>query len=437
MDPQTAVYILFGSMFLVLLTGLPVVFGLGGISVILTYFMLGPSALGMAVSSMFGVMNNFGFLAVPLFLFMANILERSGVADDLYDMMHKWFGRVPGGLAIGTIIICTIFAAISGVSAAGIVTMGVIALPAMLKRGYDKYIAVGCIAAGGGLGQLIPPSSMMIVWALQAGESVGQMFLGGILPGIILSALYIAYILIRCLINPRLGPPISKDEKCGWKEKFIALRAVILPFLLIVAVLGSLFFGVTTPTEAASIGAIGSIICAAIYRKLSWENLRQALYATVKVVAFVCWIVSAGMFFGSLFAAIGGQNFVLQSIQSLEVNRWVILTGIILIWLFLGCLMDPWAIMVLSIPIFVPLIKSLGFSSLWFGIMFIINMELGFLTPPFGPNLFYMKGIVPKDINILDIYRSVFPFIILEAIGLALCAIFPETVLYLPRLMFG
>ena len=168
MDPQTAVYILFGSMFLVLLTGLPVVFGLGGISVILTYFMLGPPALGMAVSAMFGVMNNFGFLAVPLFLFMANILERSGVADDLYDMMHKWFGRVPGGLAIGTIIICTVFAAISGVSAAGIVTMGVIALPAMLKRGYDKYIAVGCVLAGGGLGQLIPPSSMMIVWALQA-----------------------------------------------------------------------------------------------------------------------------------------------------------------------------------------------------------------------------------------------------------------------------
>ena len=301
MDPQTAVYILFGSMFLVLLTGLPVVFGLGGISVILTYFMLGPPALGMAVSAMFGVMNNFGFLAVPLFLFMANILERSGVADDLYDMMHKWFGRVPGGLAIGTIIICTVFAAISGVSAAGIVTMGVIALPAMLKRGYDKHIAVGCVLAGGGLGQLIPPSSMMIVWALQAAESVGQMFLGGILPGIILAALYIAYILIRCIINPRLGPPISRDEKCGWREKFIALRAVILPFLLIVAVLGSLFFGITTPTEAASIGAIGSIICAAIYRKLSWENLREALYATVKVVAFVCWIVSAGNVFRQSF----------------------------------------------------------------------------------------------------------------------------------------
>jgi TRAP-type mannitol/chloroaromatic compound transport system permease large subunit len=170
---------------------------------------------------------------------------------------------------------------------------------------------------------------------------------------------------------------------------------------------------------------------------LSWDNVSKALSSTVKVVAFVCWIVSAGMFFGSLFTAIGGQSFVLQSIQSLEVNRWVILIGIQLIWLFLGCLMDPWAIMILSIPIFVPLITSLGFSSLWFGVIFIINMELGFLTPPFGPNLFYMKGIVPKDINIIDIYRSVFPFIILEAIGLALCAIFPEIILFLPRLMFG
>ncbi|MBN2061512.1 MAG: TRAP transporter large permease subunit [Deltaproteobacteria bacterium] len=437
MDPHTAVYVLFGSMLLVLLTGLPVVFGLGGISVILTYFMLGPSALGMAVSSMFGVMSNFGFIAVPLFLFMANILESSGVADDLYEMMHKWFGRIPGGLAIGTIIICTVFAAISGVSAAGIVTMGVIALPAMLKRGYDKHIAVGCVLAGGGLGQLIPPSSMMIVWALQAAESVGQMFLGGIFPGILLSALYIAYILIRCTINPRLGPPISMDERCGWREKFVALRAVILPVLLIVAVLGSLFLGITTPTEAASIGALGSVICAIIYGKLSWENVSKALYATVKVVAFVCWIVSAGMFFGSLFAAIGGQSFVLQGIQSLEVNRWIIFLGIQLIWLFLGCLMDPWAIMILSIPIFVPLITSLGFSSLWFGVMFIMNMELGFLTPPFGPNLFYMKGIVPEGIDIIDIYRSVYPFIILEAIGLAICAVFPEIVLYLPRLMFG
>ncbi len=437
MDPGLATLILFVAMIIALLTGIPVVFGLGGVSVILTYFMLGAPGLGMAVSAIFGVMNNFGFLAVPLFVFMAAMLERSGVADDLYETMHKWFGAVPGGLAIGTIIICTIFAAMSGVSAAGIVTMGVIALPAMRKRKYDKYISIGCVAAGGGLGQLIPPSSLMIVWALQASESVGRMFLGGIIPGLILALLYIAYIFVKCLLHPQTGPRIPREERASWKEKLISLKAVILPVCLIIGVLGSLFGGITTPTEAAAIGALGSIICAAIYRRLSWGNLKEALYGSMKVVAFVCWIVSAGMFFGNLFAAIGGQTFILNSIQSLGVNRWVILIGIQILWLFLGCLMDPWAIMILSIPIFVPLMETLGFSTLWFGVLFIINMELGFLTPPFGPNLFYMKGIVPKDINIGDIYRAVVPFIALEAVGLALCMIFPETILFLPRLLMG
>lgn len=435
MDPGLATLILFVCMIIVMLTGIPVVFALGGISVILTYFMLGPASLGMAVSAMFSVMNNFGFLAVPLFVFMAAMLERSGVADDLYDAIHKWFGMVPGGLAIGTVIICTIFAAMSGVSAAGIVTMGVIALPAMLKRGYDKHIVIGSIAAGGGLGQLIPPSSMMIVWALQAGESVGQMFLGGVIPGLILAMLYMIYIGIRCAFKPQLGPPIPKEERPSWGEKFASLRSVILPVFLIVAVLGSLFGGIATPTEAAAMGSLGSIICAAVYKRLTWKNISGALTDTIRIVAFVCWIVSAGMFFGNLFAAIGGQSFILNSIQSLGVNRWVILIGIQILWLFLGCLMDPWAIMILSIPIFVPLMNTLGFSTLWFGVLFIINMELGFLTPPFGPNLFYMKGIVPKGINIGDIYRAVIPFIGLEAIGLAICMIFPQTILFLPNLL--
>jgi tripartite ATP-independent transporter DctM subunit len=437
MSSGLATIILFASLVIVLATGLPIVFVLGGTSLLLAYFVIGPGILGLVATSMWGVLNNFGLLAVPLFIFMAAVLERSGVADDLYEMMHKWFGPVRGGLAMGTVVICTIFAAMSGVSAAGIVTMGLIALPAMLKRGYDKKITVGAIAAGGGLGQLIPPSSMMIVWAIWAEESVGQMFIGGVIPGLILSGLYIAYIGIRCFRNPELGPPIPAEERPSWREKLTSLRAVLLPVLIIIGVLGSIFSGISTPTEAAAIGALLSIISAAVYRRLTWENIRYASYGTLRLVTMVGWIISAGICFGCVFAAIGGQQLIITTVQGLGVNRWVILIGIQVIYLFLGCLMDPFAIMALSIPIFLPVMEALGFNTLWFGVLFIINMELGFLTPPFGPNLFYMRAIVPKEISMLDIYRSVFPFICLQALGLAICMAFPQTILYLPGLIMG
>jgi tripartite ATP-independent transporter DctM subunit len=272
MSPEIATLILFAGLLLVIATGLPVVFVLGGVSMLVAFFLIGPNSLGIAPSAMFSIMNNFGFLAVPLFILMAAVLEKSGVADDLYEMMYKWFGGFPGGLAIGTVVICTIFAAMSGVSAAGIVAMGMIALPAMMKRNYNKTISIGSVAAGGGLGQLIPPSSMMIVWALTAGESVGQMFLGGIVPGLILAVFYISYIAIACRVNPNLGPAVPPEERASWKEKFSTLKAVVLPVLLIVAVLGSMFGGIATPTEAAAVGALGAIICALIYRRFSWKS---------------------------------------------------------------------------------------------------------------------------------------------------------------------
>jgi tripartite ATP-independent transporter DctM subunit len=351
--------------------------------------------------------------------------------------MYKWFGGIPGGLAIGTVIICTIFAAMSGVSAAGIVAMGLIALPAMLKRNYDKTIALGCVAAGGGLGQLIPPSSMMIVWALTAGESVGQMFMGGVIPGIILAIFYIIYIAIACRIKPSLGPALPPEERATWKERLFSLKGVILPIFLIIAVLGSLFSGIATPTEAAAVGALGAVICALIYRRFTWKNFIQSNMDTFKLVCMIGWIVAAGVAFGTVFAAVGGQRFIVDSLGALGVNRWVILIGIQVIYLFLGCLMDPWAIMILSIPIFVPLMHTLGFNTMWFGVLFIINMELGFLTPPFGPNLFYMKGIVPKNITTVDLYKSIVPFISLQVVALALCMAFPQIITYLPQLIIG
>jgi tripartite ATP-independent transporter DctM subunit len=437
MSAEVATLILFVGLMVVIATGLPVVFVLGGVSMFVALVLMGPTSLGLAVNAMFGIMTNFGFLAIPLFILMAAVLEKSGVADDLYETMYKWFGGIPGGLAIGTVIICTIFAAMSGVSAAGIVAMGLIALPAMLKRNYDKTIALGCVAAGGGLGQLIPPSSMMIVWALTAGESVGQMFMGGVIPGIILAIFYITYIAVACRIKPSLGPALTPEERATWKERLISLKGIILPIFLIIGVLGSLFSGIATPTEAAAVGALGAVICALIYRRFTWKNFIQSNMDTFKLVCMIGWIVAAGVAFGTVFAAVGGQRFIVDSLGALGVNRWVILIGIQVIYLFLGCLMDPWAIMILSIPIFVPLMHTLGFNTMWFGVLFIMNMELGFLTPPFGPNLFYMKGIVPKNITTVDLYKSIVPFISMQAVALALCMVFPQIITYLPHLIIG
>lgn len=437
MSVEMMTLVLFVAMAVGLISGLPIAFVLGSIAIFFSYLVVGPNFVGMVMNGMFRLMNTYTFLALPFFLFMANILERSGVADDLYSMMHRWFGPVPGGLAIGTVVICTIFAAMSGVSAAATVTMGLIALPAMMKRGYDKRLSVGAIAAGGGLGQLIPPSTIMITWALFSGESVGQMFIGGIIPGLILSALYIAYIAIRCFTQPKVGPPIAKEERLGWKDKIISLKAVILPIFIILGVLGTIFAGIATPTEAAAVGSLASIISAAIYRRLNWENVNNALRGTLKTTCMVLWLAIAGSAFATTFIVIGGQDFVKNAILGLEANRWAVIIGMQAIYLFLGCLLEPMAMIMITIPVFLPVVEALGFSTLWFGVLFVMNMEIGFLTPPFGMNLFYMKAVAPKEITMADIYRSVIPFIALQLVGMAICLAFPMTILYLPNLVFG
>jgi len=428
---------MFGSLLVLLASGLPIAFGMGAVGLIFTLLINGPQSIAIVASNTVGLLNAFVLLAIPLFIFMAAMLERSGVVEDLFNMMHSWFGALNGGLAVGTVVMCTIFAAMSGVSAAGTVAMGVIALPAMLKRGYNKEIAIGCISAGGALGQLIPPSAMMIVYSLLANESVGRMFLGGIFPGLILSGLFIIYILIRSYIQPQLGPALPPSERSTWSEKLISLRAVILPLLLIVAVLGSIFAGMTSPTEAAGVGAFGSIVCAAIYRRLTWSALKSALYSTLRLSCMILWLMIAGSLFASVYTLIGGQYFVTQLITGLEINPWIVIFIMQFIWIFLGMLMDPNGIMFITIPVFLPIITSLGFSPLWFGVLWVVNMELGFLTPPFGMNLFYMKAIVPEGITMVDIYRSIVPFVLLQFAGLVICMVFPQTIEFLPNLIMG
>ncbi len=435
MSPELATILLFGSMVLFLILGLPFVFTLGGVAMLGTILLWGPQALPMLASKAFGNASSFTMVAGPLFVFMAIMLQKAGIAEALFSAIHRWMGPVRGGLAIGTVIICTLFAAMSGISAVGTVTMGLIALPEMLKRKYDKNIALGCVAAGGALGQLIPPSVLFIVYALFAPESVGALYLGGIIPGLILSALFILYIIVRCFFQPKLGPPLPLEERVSIKEKMISLKGVILPILTVAAVLGSMFTGFASVTEAAAVGAAGSVISAAIYGRLTWGVLRESLIQTVGLMGMVMWIIFGASAFTGLYGAIGATKMVQEIMMALPGGRWGVIIAINLILVVMGCFLDPYGILMITVPIFVPVIKAMGFSAVWFGVIFVMNMEMGFLTPPFGYNLFYLKSVAPEGVTMADIYKSIWAFVVLQAIGLAIVMIFPDLALWLPSQM--
>jgi tripartite ATP-independent transporter DctM subunit len=437
MSIEVITLLLFGALILFLALGLPLAFVMGGVGMVGCYFLWGSKGLFVAAAQAYGAMGKFSLLAIPLFVFMAMILERAGVADDLYTMMHRWMGSLKGGLAIGTVLICTIFAAMSGISGAATVSMGLIALPAMLKRNYNKVIAMGCISGGGALGILIPPSVPMILYATLTGESVGGLFAGGVFPGLLLSALFILYIGIRCLFQPALGPPLPTEERATWEEKLVSLRAVALPILIILMVLGSIYAGVCTPTEAAALGVLGATLSAAVYRKLRWALIKEACYRTGSLTAMIIWILIGAYCFTSVYTGTGAHELMEHLLLSIPGGKYSVLITMQLVFLILGCILDPAGIIMICTPVFVPVIKSLGFDPLWFGVLFIMNMEMGYLTPPFGFNLFYMKAIAPPGITMSDIYRSIFPFVILQGVGLAIVVIFPEIALWFPRRMFG
>jgi len=435
--------ILFGGMFLLLATGLPVAFALGGVSILLTIMLYGFNAtLGLYMST-WDTFTSQMLLAIPLFLLMASVLQHSGIADDAYDMFYKWMGGLNGGLAMGTVLICTIFAAVTGTSGAATVSMGLIAIPSMLKRGYNKHLATGSVAAGGVLGILIPPSIIMILYSLIAHLSVGRMFMGGILPGLVASFLYCTYIGIRCWRNPELGPALQIQERATWNAKLVSLRALILPLLLIVSVLGSIWLGVATPTEAAAVGAFGAYISAAVHRRLNWTLLRTTSLATLRLCAMVFWIVAGAFAFSNLYTQMGARGLIEEIVTGLEVNRWVIMAFMQFSILILGCLMDDFAIIMLTSPIYLPIVKYLGFDPLWYGILFVINMNVGYLSPPFGYNLFYLRGLASyvkeqtgQDLTMLDLYRSVVHFIPLQILLLIIVMVYPPLATWLPQKMF-
>ncbi len=429
----TTIFLLFALLLALLAVGVPIGFALGGVASLGILILMGPVGLYMLFSTTYGEVTNYLLIAVPLYIFMANMLGSSDLADDLYQAVYSWLGRLRGGLAIGTVAICAVFAAMAGISSVATVSMGLIALPSMLKRGYSKDLAVGCISAGGALGILIPPSIIMIIYGSMAEVSIGQLFMGGVVPGILLAVIYIAYIAIRCWLQPALGPGIPHTPSL--RDRIRTLNGVFLPLILIATVLGVIYFGVCTPTESAAIGAAGAVICSLIYGKLTLRNLFQASMRTLRLNSMVLWIMIGAVSFSHLMSLAGLSGHAERLIAGLEASPWLVLGVIQLTYFVLGMFIDPAGIIMITTPVFVPVIKQFGFDPLWFGILFVINMEMAYLTPPFGFNLFIMKGVVPPEISMGDIYRSILPFVALQAVCLMLVMAFPQLALWLPAKM--
>ena len=435
MDIGLVTVLMFGSLFLLLTLGMPVAFALGSVTVVFSYLLWGWKALYIIPTQTLGQMISPILIAVPLFVLMAYVLQRSGIADELYKTMRIWMGGLRGGLAMGTVLIGTVFAAMTGGSTPGTLTMGLIALPAMLKHKYNKVIAVGCISAGGVLGIVIPPSVIMILFASVTRLSVGRLFFGGVIPGLVIASMHITYIGIRCFLQPNLGPAIPHEERASLRRKLTSLKSVILPIGLIVLILGAIYTGAATPTEAASIGSLGAFVCAVIYRRFSGRMAYEATLGALKLTGMIMWILAAAACFNALYIGLGGQRLIIEIVSGLGVNPWIILIGMQLSLFVFGMMMDDYAIVMLCGPIFTPIIIALGFDPHWFGILFVLNMQMAYLTPPFGYNLFLMKGIVPKDVTMGDIYRSIIPFVTIQALGLVLVMIFPQLALWLPGTM--
>jgi len=422
--------------FLVLLAlGLPVAFCLLGLSMMLTATFIGPMQAQVAYTAIFHTITLDIYIAIPLFIFMAAVLQNSGIGTALYDVMYKWFAGLRGGLAIGSVVIATLIAAMTGLGGTDVVIMGMLAYPEMKKRGYEKSIAIGCIPAGGALGPHIPPSVLMILIGGLASLSVGRLFMGGLFPGLLMSFLFIAYIGIRCWRQPHLAPALPIEERAAWRDKFVSLRGVVLPIILIFSVLGTIYLGVCTPSEAGGVGAFGALICAAVHRQLNWQNLKEMTFTALRVTCMVMWLLMGGTFFASFLTMTGVSHFISGTIVGMEVSPIVVVVVMMIIALVMGMFMDGAAITMVCIPIFMPVIFEIGIDPLWFALLFTINMIIGYISPPFGMNVFYTKGILPSDVTMGDIYRSVIPYTLLMLIVLIVAIIFPPLLLWLPNMM--
>ncbi len=433
MSIELVTVLLFSGLIFLLAMGVPVAFALGGISAVFAFILGGPNALYIVATTTYREITDPNLITIPLFLLMGNFLFHSGISDRLFQALSYWLSGLRGGLAIVSVGVCVALAMCGGFGP-GILTMGLIAVPAMLKRSYDKSLALGSVMAGGVLGEIIPPSIIMIIFAYIARISIGRLFFGGAIPGLITACLYILYITIRCHFQPHIAP--REAVEVTWKIRWAALKDIVLPVLLVVLVLGSIFLGIATPTEASGVGAMGAFLICFIYGRFTWKVLSDSCLETLKISGMVLWILIGATLFGVFYTSAGAQSLVMEIVKGLQVNRWLILGAMQVILLISGMFMDDYAVVTICAPIFVPIAKFLGFDPIWFSILFILNMQVAYLTPPFGWALILLKGVAPPEIQTKDIWRSVPPFVGIQLLVLIIAMVFPQVALWLPEKMF-
>ena len=434
MSYEAIAIFMFTSMLLLLLTGQRVFGAIGFVSAMAALLLYGEGAVEMPFNAAFKLFNWYPILTLPLFIYMGYILSESGIANDLYRMFHVWFGGLKGGLAVGTIGLMVVISAMNGLSVAGMAIGATIALPEMLRRGYDKVMITGVVQAGSSLGILVPPSVVLVLYGMIARQPVGQLWLAGALPGLLMALLFIIYIVVRCKVQPHLGPTVSKESlDIPFTEKLKLLQAGIIPFLIFFFMTGLFIMGITSLVESSAVGATSATIAAWVKGRLNKRVIEETVRKTLGISCMFMWIILAALCFGAVFDGIGA----VRAIESLFITKWDLSPWEVLImmqlsYIFMGMFLDDTAMLVIVAPLYVPLVIVLGFDPIWYGVLYTITCQIAYMTPPFGYNLFLMRAMAPKEIQLTDIYRSIIPFVLVMTIALILVMVFPQIALWLP-----
>jgi tripartite ATP-independent transporter DctM subunit len=427
--------LMFLTMMVLMITGQRVFGAIGFVAVIFALFLWGDGGAELAFSANMKVMKWYPLLTLPLFIFMGYILSESGIAEDLYKAFHVWMGPIDGGLAIGTIGLMVIISAMNGLSVAGMAIGASIALPELLRRGYDKIMVTGVIQAGSSLGILVPPSVVLVLYGMIARQPVGQLWLAGAIPGFMMAGLFIIYIYVRCKFQPHLGPALSIEErnKISLNEKFKLLSAGIIPLFIFFSMTGLFLMGITSLVESSAVGAISALIAAIARRKMTFKILHVSVEKTLLISCMFMWIIMAALTFGAVFDGLGAVKAIeVFFLGKLGLDPWTVLILMQLSFILMGMFLDDTAMLVIVAPLYIPMVKVLGFDLIWYGVLYTITCQIAYMTPPFGYNLFLMKAMAPKEVSLGDIYRSVTPFVLIMMVGLALVMYFPQIALWLP-----
>ncbi|MDZ4192257.1 TRAP transporter large permease subunit [Ectopseudomonas chengduensis] len=440
MSYELIALLMFSSMMLLLLTGKRVFGAIGFVAAAAALLLWGDGGSEMAFSAAMKLMKWYPLLTLPMFVFMGYMLSESGLAEDLYKMFHVWMGPLPGGLAIGTIGLMVVISAMNGLSVAGMAIGASIALPELLRRGYDKIMVTGVIQAGSSLGILIPPSVVLVLYGMIARQPVGQLWLAGAIPGLLMASLFALYIVVRCRLQPQLGPPLADAERLqvSRREKLLLLRAGLAPLFIFFAMTGLFLLGYTSLVESSAVGAAAAMLMALVKRRLNRQVMEETLRKTLAISCMFMWIILAALCFGAVFDGLGAVRAIEGFfVDSLHLGPWQILIMMQLSFIIMGMFLDDTAMLVIVAPLYIPLVGALGFDLVWYGVLYTITCQIAYMTPPFGYNLFLMRAMAPPEVSLRDIYVSVTPFVLVMILSLILVMIFPQLALWLPQLHYG